>query len=172
MSNSTSTTLVSDQIELHPRSDEQEPGNTLRNRGNASGQDASNILQESLIADSEVPEGGYGWWAVSGCAMMAFWSIGTSYSWGVIQAALVKEGLSSASTLSFVGSLMPACISFLGVFVARVIRYLGARRSALLGVFLLGSGAILSGFTTHNVAGLFMTAGLLMGIGLRYDSSA
>lgn len=51
---------------------------------------------------------------------------------------------------------------------ARIIRKLGARMTALIGVGLLGLGEILSGFSTRNVGALFFTAGVVMGIGCRY----
>ncbi|KAL3496519.1 major facilitator superfamily domain-containing protein [Aspergillus germanicus] len=124
------------------------------------------VMQESLVADSQVPDGGYGWVVISACAIVTWWFIGTSYSWGIIQAALVKEGVSSASTLAFVGSLAVACISFLGVINARLIRLLGTRASAVLGVVFLGVGEILSGFALKSVGGLFVTAGAVMGIGI------
>lgn len=126
------------------------------------------VMEASRLADAEVPEGGAGWIVIAGCAVITWWFIGTSYCWGVLQAALVKEGVSSASTLSFVGSLAPACISFLGILNARVIRKLGTRTSALLGIFLLGLGEILSGFAVHEVGGLFVTSGVVMGLGTRY----
>lgn len=125
------------------------------------------VIQASLIADSQVPDGGYGWVVIFSCAVLAWWFIGTSYCWGVTQAALVERGLSSPSTLSFVGSLTTACISFLAVLNARVIRKLGSRVTAILGVSLLGFGEILSGFTMKNVGGLFMTVGVVTGIGTR-----
>ncbi len=53
--------------------------------------------------DTEVPDGGYGWTVVAGCATLTFWFGGTTYSWGVMQTALINQGLASASTLSFVG---------------------------------------------------------------------
>jgi hypothetical protein len=94
--------------------------------------------------------------------------VGTTYSWGIIQAALVERKLSSPSTISFVGSLTCACISILALVNARVIRKLGARTTALIGVGLLGLGEILSGFSTKNVGALFFTAGVVMGVGCRY----
>jgi hypothetical protein len=54
--------------------------------------DTTNIIQESLITDSEVPEGGYGWYVVFACAFLNFWGIGICYGWGIFQAALVKQG--------------------------------------------------------------------------------
>ncbi|BCR92808.1 uncharacterized protein ACHE_80708A [Aspergillus chevalieri] len=127
---------------------------------------ADNVMQASLLADSQVPDGGNGWVVISGCAMVTWWVTGTAYCWGVLQAALVKEGVSSSSTLSFVGSLAPACISFLGIINARVIRIIGTRVAGLFGIFCLGLGEILSGFAFRNIGGLFVTAGVVMGIGI------
>lgn len=127
------------------------------------------VMQASIVADSQVPDGGQGWIVIAACAVVTWWFIGTAYCWGVLQAALVKEGVSTSSTLSFVGSLVPACISFLGVINARIIRVLGTRVSCLIGIFFLGLGEILSGFAVHSVGGLFVTAGVVMGIGTRYD---
>ncbi|KAF7590770.1 hypothetical protein BBP40_002386 [Aspergillus hancockii] len=113
-------------------------------------QNSDEVLQASLVADAQVPDGGYGWVIISGCAIITWWFIGIAYCWGVFQAALVKNGTASASSLAFVGSLAPACISFLGIINANVIRKLGVRVSGLLGIFLVGLGEVLSGFVVHN----------------------
>ncbi|CAG8374880.1 unnamed protein product [Penicillium salamii] len=126
----------------------------------------TDIMQQSLLADSQVPDGGEAWVVISGCAVVTWWFIGTSYCWGILQAALVKEGVSSSSTLAFVGSLATACISFLGILNARVIRKLGTRYSAMAGIFFLGLGEVLSGFSAMSIGGLFATAGVVMGIGI------
>ncbi|KAJ5473231.1 Major facilitator superfamily domaingeneral substrate transporter [Penicillium sp. IBT 31633x] len=123
-------------------------------------------MQQSLLADSQVPDGGEAWVVISGCAVVTWWFIGTPYCWGVLQAALVKEGVSSSSTLAFVGSLATACISFLGILNAQIIRKLGTRWSAIVGVFFLGLGEVLSGFSAMNIGGLFATAGVVMGVGI------
>jgi hypothetical protein len=123
------------------------------------------VIAESRLADAAAPDGGYGWVIIGACSVLTFWFVGTSYSWGVIQAALVEENLSSPASLSFVGSLTAACISFFALVNARLIRRIGGRRTALLGVGFLGLGEVLSGFSTRNVGALFFTAGVLMGIG-------
>lgn len=161
------TTVETSSVELRSVQGSLEPRSKDRATGTHHDDTSVTINQASLIADSEVPDGGYGWTVVAGSAVVTFWYIGVSYSWGVIQAALVNSGLSTASTLSFVGSLMPACISFLGVLNASIIRKFGARATALLGVSFFGTGEILSSFTTHDIGGMFMTAGVIMGIGLR-----
>ena len=129
---------------------------------------ADDIVQQSRIADATVPEGGYGWVVVGACSVLAFWFVGTSYSWGVLQDALVKRGLSSASTLSFVGSLAVACIAILAIINAGLTRALGARRVSMAGISLVALGEVLSGFSMDNVGGLFVTTGIIMGVGCRY----
>ena len=42
---------------------------------------------------------------------------------------------------------------------ARIVRAVGARRTALLGVALLGAGEVCSGFSTRNLGGLFVFYG-------------
>ncbi|KAJ6461583.1 major facilitator superfamily domain-containing protein [Mycena vitilis] len=131
----------------------------------ASERNSLSISQTQTLADSQIPDGGDGWIVLFGCAVLTWWFTGTSYCWGIIQAALVKEGVSSASTLAFVGSSTSACVSGLGLINARVIRHLGARNTALLGIFLVGLGEILSGFATLNIGALFVTSGAVVGIG-------
>jgi hypothetical protein len=126
-----------------------------------------NIVEASLIADSNVPEGGYGWVVIAGCAVLTWWYLGMSYSWGIMQTALVERGLSTAYTLSFIGSLCVTFNSILALAHARFIRLVGTRQAALIGVTCLGGGTVLSGFCTENVGGLFFTSGVLTGLGTR-----
>ncbi|KAH8815582.1 putative monocarboxylate transporter [Xylogone sp. PMI_703] len=124
------------------------------------------IVQASLLLDSQVPDGGYGWVVLFALSIITFWFVGTTYCWGVIQADLVKEHVGSASTLSFVGSGACACISFLALVNGKVIRRIGARSAALLGVGLMGVGEVGSGFLTKSVGGLFVFSGGIMGVGV------
>jgi hypothetical protein len=103
----------------------------MRNPGESPQQATTHDLQDSLsiaagsngaiVQDTTVPDGGYGWVAVFGCDVLTWWFVGTTYSWGVIQAAVVKEGLSEASTRSFVGSLTTVCVAFLAIMNARIV---------------------------------------------------
>ncbi|CAK5270387.1 unnamed protein product [Mycena citricolor] len=110
-------------------------------------------LNEQVAADAPVPDGGYGWVVVASCAV-------------ITGAALVQQGLGSSSTISFVGSTAVACISGLAIINARVIRLLGTQRTALLGITIIGLGQILSGFATKNIGALFVTTGVINGIGI------
>jgi len=125
------------------------------------------IVEASRIADESAPDGGYGWVVVAACSVMTFWFVGTTYSWGVIQDALVESGLSKASTLAFVGSLAVACNAAFAIVNARLVRAIGARKVAFLGIVLMGVGEISSGWVLNSVAGLFITEGCIMGYGVR-----
>ncbi|KAI0447866.1 major facilitator superfamily transporter [Xylaria telfairii] len=126
---------------------------------------ADPVLEASRLADSDVPEGGYGWVVVASCATLSWWTIGTSYAWGVIQGALVEGGLSSPATLSFVGALGPTLLAAVATLNSRIMRIIGVRYTGMLGAFLIGLAQILAGFAVKSVPGLFVTEGVLLGLG-------
>lgn len=82
-----------------------------------------------------------------------------------MQARLAAENLGPDSTLAFIGSTTIAFISFGAIVNTRLIRVLGTRNAALLACSLLGSGQILSGWATGSIGGLFVTNGVVMGMG-------
>lgn len=127
------------------------------------------ILQASRLADSTVPDGGYDWVIVGSGAVMLWWALGTTYAWGVMQRALVEDGLSTPATLSFIGSLDAALMSALAIINSRLMRAIGMRNTAVLGVAVMGGSEILSSFAVKNLGALFFTSGVLMGTGVRYD---
>ncbi|KAJ7618834.1 hypothetical protein DFH06DRAFT_1011895 [Mycena polygramma] len=128
--------------------------------------------------DSQVPDGGYGWVVLFSLAtfssevfifkpVLAWWFTGITYSWGIVQAALVKDGLSSSSTLAFVGSSTAACISGLGLInVSESHSTPGCQEHSAPRDFSSGIG---NGFATFNVGALFVTSGAIVGIGTRCD---
>jgi len=102
-------------------------------------------------------------WAVE--LIARFFFSGSSYSFGVIQAALVREGLAPPSTLAFVGSLAASCLSVFAIPNSKLIRHYGAKKVLLAGATLLGLGMISASFAVKNVAALFVTSGVITGIG-------
>lgn len=168
------TPLVSS-VELHDNNE-----NPDTTSSSPSDKDAQNdaLLQASLAADSENPDGGYGWVVLFACVVIAWWYISISYTWGIFQIALLRqqqqqqqqqEGRQhiSASTLAFVGSLCPSFIASLAIPNAKLVRAVGPRATALIGMSVMGLGCILASFTTGHVGGLFVTFGVLCGVGNR-----
>ncbi|KAJ3880451.1 major facilitator superfamily domain-containing protein [Lentinula edodes] len=113
----------------------------------------------------EMPEGGYGWVVVASCSMIMFFAVGGFYSWGVIQAQLAAESIAPNSTLAFIGSLGVSFIAFGAIFMGRLIRWIGARNAGFLSCLLMGGGQILSSASSKNVGGLFVTNGIIVGLG-------
>lgn len=113
-----------------------------------------------------IPDGGYGWVVVFGLALPTTFYNGWTGSWGVLQTALLQTRLgASTSALSFVGSLSIAlCVAF-GLASNRLHQLCGARWSMFIGTTLLSASALLASATTNNLGGLFVTAGMLSGIG-------
>lgn len=122
----------------------------------------------TLLPEADIPPNGgrEAWVVVAGAAMISFWFTGVTYSWGVIQSALVDRHLAPASTLAFVGSLAVGCLSIFGIVNNRLLRSIGARSMAFAAVAFMSSSQILASFATRNVGGLFVTAGVMMGIGV------
>ena len=94
-----------------------------------------------------------------------FFFSGSSYSFGVIQAALVREGLAPPSTLAFVGSLAVACLSVFAIPNSKLIRKYGGKNVLLVGAIVKGLGEISASFAVKNVAALFVTYGVVTGVG-------
>lgn len=165
------TTTTSTALELgNPRS-EQQQRTTIQLRGGVAHDDQSDsdldpILEASRLADSTVPDGGHGWVVIGACAVVSFWLTGVNYSWGVMQSALVDKGLGSPSTLSFVGSIPATLISVMAMLNARIIRRVGTRRTAVAGISIICVAQILSSFATESVPGLYVTAGVMLGVGM------
>lgn len=92
------TTTVTTAIELESHSDNVARTtaaavyNTNNNYSTGRRED-DEVMRASLAADSEVPDGGYGWVVIFACALLCFWFVSTTYCWGVFQAALVEQEL-------------------------------------------------------------------------------
>ncbi|KAI5478074.1 hypothetical protein MNV49_005439 [Pseudohyphozyma bogoriensis] len=91
--------------------------------------------------------------------------LGIIYSWGVVQTSLVSSGLSSPSTLSFVGGLAVCCMSGFALPAHYIIERIGPRNAVLVGGGMISFGQIASGWSTRSVAGLFVLQGLVVGTG-------
>ncbi|GKU22844.1 unnamed protein product [Fusarium langsethiae] len=116
-------------------------------------------LEASRIADSTVPDGGYGW-------VVAWWVIGLSYVYGVYQRALVERGVGSPLALSFCGSVSPALMATVGMLVSRMIRSFGTRTLSCAGIALMSLSFILASFVTDHLVGLIFFPGLTLGLGM------
>ncbi|KAI1071387.1 hypothetical protein LB507_004974 [Fusarium sp. FIESC RH6] len=149
------------------------PSSTLRPRAGLAETSSSHhnesddpALEASRIADSTVPDGGYGWVVIIACSVVAWWVIGLSYVWGVYQRALVERGVGSPLALSFCGSISPALMATVGVLVARMIRSFGTRKLSCVGIVLMALSLICASFVTDHLVGLIFLPGVPLGLGM------
>lgn len=123
---------------------------------------------EATFITTAMPDGGYGWTVVFCAAIATFWINSMVSCWGVLQTALLSSSLSNvpSSTLSFVGSLSLGCSVGFGLFMMRLARWCGSRTTVMAGIAFMAIGQFAASFSTHSVAGLFVSIGLVSGIGL------
>ncbi|CAH0056397.1 unnamed protein product [Clonostachys solani] len=164
-------TSTSTAIELQPTQAEVSQQSVTEDL-NLFSSDLDPVLQTSRLNDSTVPDGGYGWVVVSACAVTCWWWIGTPYSWGVMQSALVERDVSTPAVLAFVGSLAAALISAMALVNSVVLQKFGARKTAMMSMVLISLSEFLSSFTFQNITALFFTSGFMMGLGVSLGFSA
>lgn len=106
-----------------------------------------------------------GWVVVAAASLSLFIYMGVIYCWGIIQAELVRTNGMSLTSLTFVGALATSCMCSLSVPVGMVIRKFGYRKTAVAGAVFLGLGEFTSSWATESLPALFITHGVLFGIG-------
>ncbi|ATY60992.1 fungal specific transcription factor [Cordyceps militaris] len=106
-----------------------------------------------------------GWIVVTASASSLFVFMGVIYSWGILQADLAHKSNMSLTTLTFVGSLATSFMTSICIFVGKSVRKFGYRETAIAGAILLGLGEFASSWVTHHLGALFVTHGVIFGVG-------
>lgn len=106
-----------------------------------------------------------GWVVVAAASSSLFVYMGVIYSWGILQAQLAQQESLSLTSLTFVGSLATSCMCSLCIPVGKVVRRFGYQKTAMAGALFLGLGEFLSSWVTHSLGALFVTHGIIFGIG-------
>ncbi|KNG83835.1 monocarboxylate transporter [Aspergillus nomiae NRRL 13137] len=115
--------------------------------------------------DHDVMDGWRGWVVVGAASCSLFVYLGIIYSWGVLQVKLLESASSSLTTLTFVGSLATSFMVSSSIPVGLMIRRWGYQRTALAGAVLMGLGEFLASWVTEHVGALFVTHGIIFGVG-------
>ncbi|KAM3439818.1 hypothetical protein NHJ13734_003551 [Beauveria thailandica] len=121
--------------------------------------DATAIKQEQDL------DGWRGWIFVAAAASTLFVFMGVIYSWGILQADLARKSNMSLTTLTFVGSLATSFMTSICIFVGKAVRRFGYRETAIAGAIFLGLGEFASSWVTHHLGALFVTHGVIFGVG-------
>lgn len=110
-------------------------------------------------------DGWRGWVVVAAAACSLFVFQGVIYSWGILQSEIADTTGASLTSLTFVGSLATSFMCSICIFVGKAIRRFGYRETALAGAVLLGLGEFLSSWVVGHLGALFVTHGVLFGVG-------
>ena len=103
------------------------------------------------------------WFRVVGALLMNL-SLGSLYAWSIFVAPLEKEfGWNRAET-SWVFTIAVFVFGMSFVIAGRLQDRMGPFPISIVGAILLSSGLILASFT-HSLLGLFLTLGVIMGVG-------
>lgn len=116
--------------------------------------------------DNSIPDGGHGWVVLTGCTIVAFWSIGTAQSWGVYQSALLAADVSSSINLLFVGSLSTGIVSAFAILYSLLTRLVGPQKTGMAGILLMSLSGAIGSIVYTDIRALFMSYGIIMGVGM------
>lgn len=126
---------------------------------------SENHLHPAMKDDLQI-DSWRGWVVVAASASSLFVFMGVIYSWGILQANLAHNNSNmSLTTPTFVGSLATSFMTSICVFVGEAVRRFGYRETAVAGAILLGLGEFASSWVTHNLGALFVTHGVIFGVG-------
>ncbi len=117
------------------------------------------------LKDEQRYDGWRGWVVVAASSCSLFTFMGVIYSWGIIQAHLARNSGMSLTSLTFVGSLATSFQTSICIFVGKSVRKFGYRKTAIAGAILLGLGEFASSWVTHHLGALFVTHGVIFGLG-------
>ncbi|KAK8931666.1 hypothetical protein H634G_04196 [Metarhizium anisopliae BRIP 53293] len=136
------------------------PGSSASDTGEESGPEQCIPPKEDAHLDTW-----RGWVVVAAASMSLFMYMGVIYSWGILQAKMADAKGYSLTTLTFVGSLATSFMVSLCILVGKLVRKFGYRRTALVGAVFLGLGEFLSSWVVGHLWALFITHGILFGVG-------
>jgi len=121
----------------------------------------------SGLMDDAIPDGGYGWVICMSAFVIQFYTIGVTYTFGVLMVALMDpiQGFGTSETVTaWIGSIQPFLLYFTGIVCGSLIERFGFRAVTISGCLLSVIGFISSAFAT-NVYVLYFTYGGLTGVG-------
>ena len=109
-------------------------------------------------------DGGFAWIITICSFFLHFYTIGMTYSFGVMFVRLKEVYQSSDSVVSWIGSIQGFMLYFTGLFGAPLIKHYSYRSIAICGATISSLGMLLSAFSPYIYL-LYITYGLLTGIG-------
>ncbi|XP_031338936.1 uncharacterized protein LOC116167647 isoform X2 [Photinus pyralis] len=117
------------------------------------------------------PDGGWGWIAVIGVAIVNFCTRSIEPSFGLLFGDLLKELGVGTTGAALIMSTLDALINFSGLLVGPLIRAFSYRKVSLVGACLCGLGLVLT-FPARSMAHILVTYSIINGVGVGLTASA
>lgn len=105
-------------------------------------------------------------WLIAAGGVLMQLALGAVYAWSVFREPLAKEFGASVSAVNAAFTLTIVCLGISAYFGGRLMERIGPRKVAFASAGLYGAGIILSSFTSESIVLLYVTYGLIAGIGL------
>ena len=104
-------------------------------------------------------------WIIIIVSFIANLIVGSGYAWSVFQLRLIEMFGFTTPQANFAFTISLGLLPFAMIVAGKVQEKIGVRFTILIGGVIFGAGFVLAGFTTENIATLYLTYGLLGGIG-------
>ncbi|MCL2560230.1 MAG: OFA family MFS transporter [Turicibacter sp.] len=104
-------------------------------------------------------------WFIIIVSLIANFIVGSAYAWSVFQPRLIELFDFTTPQTSFAFTLSMGLMPLAMIVAGKVQAKIGVRLTILIGGIIFGIGFILAGFTTENIITLYLTYGVLGGIG-------
>ena len=105
-------------------------------------------------------------WLIAAGGVLMQLALGAVYAWSVFREPLAKEFGASVSAVNAAFTLTIVCLGISAYFGGRLMERIGPRKVAFASAGLYGAGIILSSLTSESIVLLYVTYGLIAGIGL------
>ncbi|MCL1990278.1 MAG: OFA family MFS transporter [Defluviitaleaceae bacterium] len=107
-------------------------------------------------------------WLIIIVSLIANVIVGSAYAWSVFQPRLIDLFGFTTPQANLAFTLSVGLMPFAMIVAGKVQAKIGAKLTVLLGGIIFGTGFFLAGFTTANIATLYLTYGVLGGIGIGF----
>jgi len=107
-------------------------------------------------------------WLIIIVSLIANFIVGSAYAWSVFQPRLIEQFGFTTPQASFAFTLSVGLMPLAMIIAGKVQAKIGVSLTILLGGIIFGLGFFLAGFTTENIVTLYLTYGVLGGIGIGF----
>ncbi len=107
-------------------------------------------------------------WIIAGAGVLMQIALGAVYAWSVFRVPLAKQFGWSIPEVTLTFTIAIFALGFAAFFAGLWLNRSGPRIVAMTGGALYGLGVFLASFTGHNIFWLYLTYGLIGGVGLGF----